>query len=424
MDGGVQTAGNFRWSIEEWLKGDVVDEVCLSSPAAEPVIASLMKKIHEQQSPLKLTVFRSRGELPPKTPRVMYLGREIESGYPSEAWIDYPDEQLTPEPVDSLNSPDIYARRRVLTLALKGIQPLSPEQYSKAVSDSDLYVRRTALRAIAKHKVQGVTAAVIPALHDPENTVTCLAAVALAEIDDPQGLEPLVAAAFDPKSTFQLQSRAIPEAFKKLAAVEPSGTALKKRLVPELCAPLSKTRELALYYFTLIGAPATPEVEKSLSQIVLHDENEYSRELALVNLRSSFGATAAVTQTIRTVMQKDPSHAVQVRAVTAFSMMHARLAAEDPVRKQALEEAVTYFRQYGDGCQRTDREWGWRLLGNSLLEFGPAGEDALKALMTEASNRDLSDRAWRILYLKQGDQFYPVTEAEDSVAHQQHPWKK
>ena len=424
IDGGVQSAGNFRWSIEEWLKGDVVDEICLGAPAAETVIASLMAKIHEQQSPLKLTVFRSRGELPPQIPRVMFLGREIESGYRSEAWIDYPDEQLDPEPVDSLNGSDVYARRRVLTLALKGKQPLSSEQLAKAVSDPDLFVRRAALRTIAKYKVQGVTPAVIAALQDSQNTVTCLAAIALAETDEPQGLEPLVAAAFDPKSTFQLQSRAIPEAFKSLAAVEPGGTALKTLLVPQLYSPLSKTRELALYYFVLIGAPATPAVEQALTQIVLHDENEYSRELALINLRSSFGPTTAVAQTIRTVMHTDPSHAVQVRAATAFAMMNSRLPAEDPVRQQALEEAVTYFRQYGDGCQRTDREWGWRLLGNTLLEFGPAGEDSLKALMADASNRALSDRAWRILYLKQGDQFYPTTEAEDALAHQQHPWKK
>ena len=39
VDGGVQTAGNFRWSLDDWLKGDVVDEINLFTPAAEPVIA-------------------------------------------------------------------------------------------------------------------------------------------------------------------------------------------------------------------------------------------------------------------------------------------------------------------------------------------------------------------------------------------------
>lgn len=424
VDGGVQTAGNFRWSIDDWLKGDVVDEINLFTPAAEPVIAHLMLRIREQQSPVRLTVFRSRGKLPPDVPRAMFLGREIESGYDSENWIDYPDEVLTPEPIESLVSQDVYARRRVLTLALKAKQPLTAAQLSQALSDPDVYVRRTALRTIAKHKVQGASVAVLKALRDPENTVSCLAAIAQAESSDPEGMQTLLVAAFDPKSTFQFNTRAVPAALKRFAATEPTGAALKKLLVPRLRDQSPKIRELALYYYTVIGAPATPEVEQSLTEIALHDDGEYARELALVNLSSSFGATTAVAQTFRTVMQKDAAHAVQVRAATVFASMHARLPAEDAGRNKALAEVVAFFRHYGDGCERTDRAWGWRLLGNSLLQFGPEGEASLKALMAEGNNRLLSDCAWRILHLKQGDQFFPVTEAEDAAAHKLHPWLK
>jgi len=355
---------------------------------------------------------------------VMFLGREIESGYDSEHWIDYPDEVLTPEPIDSLASQDVSARRRVLTLALKGKQPLTPAQLSRAVSDPDMYVRRIALRTIAQHKVPGTSAAVLKALHDPENTVSCLAAMALAEGSDGEGMQALLDAAFDPKSTFQFNSRSVTQALRKLATTEPGGATLKKLLLPRLRDARPRTRELALYYFSLIGAPATPEVERSLTEIALHDDGEYARELAMANLSSSFGATKEVAQTIRTVMQKDLSHAVQVRAATLFALMHARLPAKDNGRAKALVEAVEFFRQYGDGCARTDREWGWRLLGNSLLPFGPEGEAALRALMADANNRALSDRAWRILHLKQGDQFFPVTEAEDAAAHKLHPWLK
>ena len=424
VDGGVQTAGNFRWSLDDWLKGDVVDEINLFTPAAEPVIAQLMMKIREQHSPVRLTVFRSRGNLPPAVPRVMFLGREIESGYNSEHWIDYPDEVLTPEPIDSLASQDVYARRRLLTLALKAKQPLTPAQLSQAVSDPDIYVRRTALRTIAKHKVEGASAAVLKGLHDPENTVSCLAAIALGESNNLEEMQTLLVAAFDLRSTFQFNTRAVPQALKRFAATEPGGATLKKLLLPRLRDKSPKTRELTLYYYTLIGAPATPEVELALTEIALHDDGEYARELAVVNLTSSFGAVTSVAQTIRTVMQKDPAHAVQVRAATVFAAMHARLPATDAGRNTALAEAVGFFRQYGDGCERTDRAWGWRLLGNSLLRFGQDGEAALKALLADGTNRELSDRAWRILHLKQGDQFFPVTEAEDAAVHKLHPWLK
>ena len=274
----------------------------------------------------------------------MFLGREIESGYDSEHWIDYPDEVLTPEPIGSLASQDVYAHRRVLTLALKTKQPLTPAQLARALSDPDMYVRRIALRTIAQHKVHGAPDAVLKdavlndallkALHDPENTVRCLAAMALAETSDASGIETLLVAAFDPQSTFQFNSRSVPQALRKWATTAANGATLKKLLVPRLRDPSPRTRELTLYYFSLIGAPATPEVEQSLTKIALHDDGEYARELAIANLSSSFGPIPAVAETIRTLMQKDPSHAVQVRAATLFALMHARLPAQNHARRK------------------------------------------------------------------------------------------
>jgi HEAT repeat protein len=280
------------------------------------------------------------------------------------------------------------------------------------------------LRTIAKHKVQGVSAVVRKSLHDSENTVRCLAALALGEIGDGESLPALLDEAFQPDSTFQFAYRAVPEALKKFAAAERHALPLKALLITRLKSNRSETRELVLYYFTLIGAHGTPEAESLLTPIAIKDESEYARELAVVNLRSSFGPTASVSRTIQHVMQNDPSHAVQVRAAAAYASMFARLPADDAARTAALRETIRFLRQYGDGCKRSDREWGWRLLGNSLLEFGTTGEDALKELMAKPDNRELSDRAWRILYLKQGDRFYPITEAEDAVAHRLHPWKR
>jgi hypothetical protein len=424
VDGGVSTAGNVTWNIDEWLKGDVVDEINLMTKNTNASVQHLIDRAKQVNSPVQVTAFRSRGELPTAVPRVMYLGREIESGYPSDNWIDYPDEKLTAEPTSSLTSSDVYARRRVLTLALKGKQPLTSEQLTQALGDQDLFVRRTALRTIAAHKVEGVNVAVQKMLHDPENTVRGLAALALGEAGDLESIRSVLDAAFLPDATFQFTYRAVPDALKKSAAVERNAGPVKALLVDHLKSDRPETRELVLYYFTLIGAPATAEVESLLTPIALHAESEYSRELAIVNLRSSFGATATVSPVIKQVMQRDRSHAVQVRAAAAYASMFAGLPADDAAKTAALREMIQYFGQYGDGCQRTDREWGWRLLGNMLLAYGTAGEQALKELMAHPENRDLSDRAWKILYLKQGDRFFPITEAEDAAAHRLHPWRK
>ncbi|MDA0831896.1 MAG: HEAT repeat domain-containing protein [Planctomycetota bacterium] len=422
VDDGVRTAGNAVWSIDEWLDGSVVDEICLFSPKEAVALNALDKKIKEQKSPVVLTSFRTRGEMPAGRARIMFLGRELESGYDSEAWIDWPDETPHAEPIESLTSDDIFARRRLLTLALKGKVKLTPEQYAVAVNDDDVYVRRTALRAIAANKVGETYNVVIAALNDPENSVRCLAAVALGEIPAEGKVETLIEAAFEPQSTFQFHFRTIPEVLTAMNAAGDLTPADKQLLVDRLTDDESRNRELVLYYFSRVGAPADPDVLAKLLHIVKQDENPYSRELAIVNLSSSFGATTEVSQAMREVMEHDADHAVQVRAAVAYAAMHARLPEDDPARTAALKIATKFFNQYGDACQRTDGEWGWRVLGNVILNFGPEGSAAMEQVMSKVDDRILSDRAWKILYLKQGDQFYHLTPEEDTAAHAKHPW--
>ncbi|MEX1232169.1 MAG: HEAT repeat domain-containing protein [Planctomycetaceae bacterium] len=424
VDGGVRTAGNMVWSIDEWLDGSVVDEICLFSPKESTLLHSLDKKIKEQNSQVVLSSFRTRGEMPKGLPRVMFLGRELESGYDSEAWIDWPDETPHAEPIESLDSDDVFARRRLLTLALKKKVKLTPEQYEAAVNDPDVYVRRTALRAIAANKVGETHEAVVAALQDSENSVCCLAAVALGEIPAEDKVATLLDAAFAPESTFQFHYRTVPEVLTALNAAGELTAKDKQLLVARLTDDESLTRELALYYFVRFGAPADAGVLAKLLQIARQDENPYAREMAMVNLQSSFGATVEVSQALREVMEHDTDHAVQVRAAVSYTAMHARLEDDDPARAEALALAIGFFKQYGDDGERTDRGWGWRILGNAILLFGPAGKSALEEVMSHVDDRALSERAWKILYLKQGDQFYHITPEEDAAAHEKHPWLK
>lgn len=423
MDGGVRTAGNFTWDVDEWFDGSVVDEVCLFGPA-NPEVEQRLAMLSQETGTVTLSAFRTRGELPAGTPRVMFLGRELESGYDSEAWIDWPDETPHAEPIESLTSDDVYARRRVMTLALKGNLELTPEQYATAMRDEDIYVRRSTMRAIGEHKIHKAHETVIAGLNDGENSVRCLAAIALGEIEAAEKIPTLLEAAFAPESTFQFHYRVIPEVLGTLNGAGEISAADKQWLAARLTDDDSRTRELALYYFTRIGAPAEADVLEKLLHIVHEDENPFSRESALVNLRSSFGPTAEVTRAVREVMERDADDAVQVRAAVAYADMHSRLAEDDPARGRGLQVAVDYFSRYSDGCERTDGEWGWRILGNTILGFGDAGEAAITKLMANVDDRTLSDRAWRILYLKQGDRFYHLTPEEDAAAHARHPWLK
>jgi len=75
--------------------------------------------------------------------------------------------------------------------------------------------------------VEGVNVAVVKMLHDPENTVRGLAALALGETGDLDSIRSVLDAAFQPDATFQYTYRAVPDALKKSVAVERNAGPLK-----------------------------------------------------------------------------------------------------------------------------------------------------------------------------------------------------
>ena len=421
VSGGVRTAGSLQWAPRQWAGTGTVDELCLFTPVPERVLSEWGNVRQTLQPNMTISAFRTRGELPPSMPRIMWIGRDIESGFDWEAYVDWPDEKLAVEPPESLSSPDVYARRRLLTCALKGKVDLPLAEIGRAVRDPDVYVRRTALRALAARKDPAGIPAAAAALEDPENSVRCQALLALAELGDRQCVERLLGAVSRADSTFQFHFRAAPAALKNLLAEGLLAEPQKALLVARLADRQPRVRELALYYLTLVGAPASAAVKARLFEILQEDPNPYARELAMINLGSSFGPVPEVAGQLRQVMAGDADHAVQARAAVALATMVARVDA-GPARRQALVAVVDFFRQYGDGCRRADRDWGWRAVGNAVLLFGKEGERELQELMRAAEDRALADRAWRVLYVRQGDRFFPVTEQQDAAAHQLHPW--
>jgi hypothetical protein len=89
-------------------------------------------------------------------------------------------------------------------------------------------------------------------------------------------------------------------------------------------------------------------------------------------------------------------------------------------RAGAMRDVAEFFRLYGDG-KRRDADWGWREVGNALLLFGDEGKAVLERFMADRSSPRLADLAWRVLHLRQGDRFYPLTEKADRQAHAKRP---
>jgi hypothetical protein len=138
--------------------------------------------------------------------------------------------------------------------------------------------------------------------------------------------------------------------------------------------------------------------------------------LANDGLRSTFGPKADIRALLRAI-ENDRDDAVSVRAPAAAASLSRHPSVGPELRSRGLAETSAFFRRYGDGCNRSDKDWGWRVAGDALLAFGDEGRHVLSALMAQTQDRRLADLAWRVLYVQQGDKFYPVTEEQDRAAH-------
>ena len=146
-----------------------------------------------------------------------------------------------------------------------------------------------------------------------------------------------------------------------------------------------------------------------------------ARELALASL-VSVEPTAQVIEAVHSTMKNDKDVVVQVRAATALAGLTR--SADTDVRRQSLTELTDFFRKYRADGTRSDKEWGWREVGNAINSLGPDGDKALRQIMADKTDQRLADLAWRVLYLRQGDGFHFVTEEADREAHAKHPTLK
>jgi hypothetical protein len=146
------------------------------------------------------------------------------------------------------------------------------------------------------------------------------------------------------------------------------------------------------------------------------------RELALAVL-ANFDANPVYVDALYESMNRDTDAVVQVCACKTLASM-ARQDGQT-LQPKALKAVTDFFRQYGQGCGRADRDWGWRVVGNTLRDgFGDAGKEALRQMMQQKEDKHLAELAWRVVYLKQEDGFTPITEEEDREAHLHHPFLK
>jgi HEAT repeat protein len=447
--GKTRTAGHIYMDWKEWVRRDAVDELCVYWPGDDDTLRDVQSAC--TGSNVTVSMFRTHGSLPPGVTRVVGLNDDVESGYTPEANIGWPTEHIQPEPAMVLREGDAYAKRRALYCVAHGLQTVPDPELVAATKDPDLYVRRAALRALAISKSPLAERAALEALKDPENSVQCQAAVVLGQLGNASAIDPIFDAA--KSGTFQFNYVA---ALGALTALGPKNIDAVAKRVGD---PDPNVRRLALQ--TLEGVPTGtfPSVRQVSMQIAAGDADPWVRELALGALARYTFDPEVVSLMITSLNGADETEqtraavyltwVVSTAPATPFNPAVGKSAKtlpdsdqpeearlDDPFRfaladdgskerslqMKALDSLLTLFKKYGDGCRRSDADWGWRPVGNSILCFGDTGREELQKIIDEDQDQRLAELAWRVVYLRQRVMsFCPSTETEDALAHLHRP---
>jgi HEAT repeat protein len=401
------SAGSIQMDWRTWAREGIVDELCVFAPGNDRSLKRVVDGC--RGTPVRVSTYNQGGAgLLPGVKQVAGRGQSLESACRRE-----PEIQKLPvaRRIELLKEGDVYVRRCLLREVAGGRLRTGIGNIMPLVKDPDLYLRRGALRAMAAIKDPAALAAMEAALADREHSVRLQAAESLQAVHGPQTARKIVET-IRREGTFQ---------FNYVVAV-PTLIQLARQDMAFIVGLLKDNdtwvRRTACCVLEATAGPDDAPAKRRLIEAARRDPDPWVRETAL----GALARWGKDPETVSVFLQalEDPQESVQARggARMLSRVLGSPASSATPEGRRALDGLATLFRKHGDGCRRADAEWGWRVVGNSMLAFGPEGEARLKQLMAQSADRQLAELAWRVLYMRQEmGRYCRATPEEDAAAH-------
>ena len=398
----VLTAGSQVMDVDTWVREGLVDELLIYGNNST---ASQVKTLEDMR-------FLARGT---KTEvSVMTSGPFREMWQPFQARgmptllavsddAQHLERGFVPEQTaEALKSQNVYQRMRALQQCVAGKLKLDETAIAAATRSSNLIERRLALQALGKSKTADLKP-LLAGLDDEENGVRCAAALALADRRDPTACKALLQAA--ERNGNHMLRECVIIALRKLTplpAAELSGAAIHSKS--------AEVREVALRTLQVHASPLLFPVFGD----ALKDPERFPRFAAAEALGNVNHSPEAIELLIVTLNDKDS--AVANRAAVSLGKLAALKQAEiAPLRGKILAALTAAFEKHSD-AKRDDAEWGWRPVGNALLDCGEEGATALRRIRDQRADPRLAELAWRVVDLPQRAHTFSVVSPEENEA--------
>ncbi len=407
----TKTAGAHFMDIDTWVREGLVDELLIYGNNSGQ---SQMKALEDLQ-------FLARGTGTSVSVITSGPFREgwkkyQEAGMPTILAVSDDIQHLSrgfiPEQTAAaLKSDDLSKRMRALQQVIDGELETDLAVLKTLAGSENLIERRLALQALGVSKDPAAVPVLENGLKDEENGVRCVAALALSK-NHGAGSAKVLLDAVEKHGNHMLRECAI----IALRRLQPFPSEEIERAALE--SENGRVREAAMRSLITTARPSMlPTLQKGLSDSELFPR--FAAAEALGTLRKNPDAVATL---IKALNHDDV--VVVNRAATSLGKVVARTETElKSIRPEIFDALLAAFRRHSDATL-ADHDWGWRVVGNAILEFGDEGAGALREIRDQKDDMRLAELAWRVVDLTQKTAtFSDVTVEENEAAMARRPGK-
>ncbi|MFH1008473.1 MAG: HEAT repeat domain-containing protein [Candidatus Latescibacterota bacterium] len=390
----IPGAGMIHLDWEAWVREGVVDELLgwFWKPSHEQLLHRLLEVCRDK--PVELT---TRGDhTDPAWAPYLRAGIKVAHGAWYSGMTRFARESAD---LDDLKNPDWRFRAQALLDIADGTLQSDGMMVAGLASDPHVLVRREVLRTLAALNATDQLSVIEAALDDEEPGVHFAAVDALAKVNGPETAHHLLAVLekHDMAKTREACVIALQAMLAQAESVMIDGTKAARYPVREVSVrSLEKS--------------TSPDSQAALLSVLREDEDYRVRFWATRGLSTRY--EPEVIQALLAALN-DPEPTVQLGAASALGNLAPALSEEQ--RNEALSVLERFFCQYGDGCQRTDAAWGWRVVGNAITAFEPLGKERLEAMRTQKRDKWLAWAAYQVVHVPQIVDNYILCEEQEAV---------
>jgi len=96
----------------------------------------------------------------------------------------------------------------------------------------------------------------------------------------------------------------------------------------------------------------------------------------------------------------------------------------DEMKQRVFDKLMLRYQEFGDGCKRTDYDWGWRPIGEVIRDgFETQGKTAMLDILN-GENTQLAQLTWRVFFQPNDDQWHPIAREDMERRYRFYPDKE